>query len=169
MAKATFSLKRKTDGKGFEKILDRTEPGATKVGFVKGLGAHPNGNGATIAEIAAYNEFGTRWPDGSVHIPERPFLRTTIAEQARTVYPAMMKELLGEIVTGKIKATRAVGLLGEKAVADVKNKITAITDPENADATVDSKGSSNPLIDTGLLRKSVTWENLRYWQEHRKV
>ena len=162
MAKATFNLKRKTDGKGFEKLLDRSGPGATKVGFIKGLGKHP-GSKANIAEIAAWNEFGTTNADGSVRIPERPFLRTTIAEQSKTTYPTMLKSLLGEILTGKLRTSRAIGLLGAKAVADVRAKIVAISDPENADLTVRKKKSSNPLIDTGLMRQSVSWESIKFW------
>jgi len=54
-----------------------------------------------------------------------------------------------------------VGLLGEKAVADVKNKIDAISEPPNAQSTIDKKrGSTNPLVDSGLLRQSVSWERV---------
>lgn len=155
MAKAGLSLKRKTEGKGFEAVVDRSKPGGMKVGFVKGLGTHPNSNGATVAEIAAYNEFGTDT------IPERPFLRTSIRENMKPVYAPMIKALLEKILNGQVTVTQAIGLLGEKASADVKLKIIAISDPPNADETIDKKGSTNPLIDTGLMNQSVTWEKVK--------
>lgn len=158
MAKGELKLENKTDGEGFEGMLEQSEPGGLKVGFVKGLGKHPGSN-TNIAEIAAYNEFGTENEDGSERIPERPFLRTTIVEQNET-YKTIVKELLVKILTHKMETKQAIGLLGIKAVSDVKAKITAISEPPNADSTKAGKKSSNPLIDTGLMRQSVTWEEV---------
>jgi len=156
-----MSLKKKKGGIGFEELVYRTKPGGMKVGFVRGLGEHPNtDSGATVAEIAAYNEFGTQSPKGNAHIPERPFLRTTIREQTKPVYIPLVKDLLAKMLLGQMKVAKAIGILGLKAVADVQAKIDAITSPENADYTKDKKGSSNPLIDTGHMRKSVTWERV---------
>lgn len=155
--RAKLSLKSRTDGKAFDAVVSRSKPGGVKVGFVKGLGKHP-GSDATISEIAAYNEFGTSTSGGQEHIPERPFLRTTISEQSKTVYVPLTAKLLGLVLDGTLTVNQAIGILGEKAVADVKMKIDAISDPPNADSTVDRKGSTNPLIDTGLMRQSVSWE-----------
>ena len=35
--------------------------------------------------------------------------------------------------------------------------ITEIKNPPNAAGTISAKGSANPLMDTGLMRQSVTW------------
>lgn len=159
-ATATTTLKSKTKGKGVDGLLDNTTPEGVKVGFLKGLGKHPGGSKnspfkniaptATIIEIAAYNEFGTDT------IPERPFLRTTIKEN-RAKYIELVKDLMVKIVNGKLAADKAVAILAEKAVADVQTKIDTIKSPPNTELTKEWKGSSNPLIDTGLMRKSVNW------------
>jgi hypothetical protein len=155
-----MSLKKRTKGKGVKALIDKTKPGGIKIGFVKGLGKHP-GSDATIAEIAAYNEFGTRDSNNDELIPERPFLRTTIKEELHPVYLPLMEELLQLVLNGKISEAQAVGLLGEKAVADVKNKIDAISEPPNAQSTIDKKrGSTNPLVDSGLMKQSVSWERV---------
>jgi len=160
-SKATAELKSKNDGKGIKELEDHTEAGGTKVGFLKGLGKHPGGSKnspfkhipptATVSEIAAYQEFGTDT------IPERPFLRTTIKEQ-RYEYIKIMKELLSKMVSGGLTGDQAVAVLAEKAVADVQTKIDTLAEPPNTELTKEWKGSSNPLIDTGHMRKSVNWE-----------
>jgi len=45
-----------------------------------------------------------------------------------------------------------LGKVGLLAQSQVRAKITAIKSPPNAQSTIDKKGSSNPLIDTGQMR-----------------
>ncbi|BCQ68236.1 hypothetical protein PEQA60_22260 [Pseudomonas sp. Eqa60] len=47
----------------------------------------------------------------------------------------------------------AVGVVAEAAV---KVYMTELRTPPNAASTIRQKGSSNPLIDTGAMRQSVT-------------
>jgi len=157
MAKAELSIKSKDDGSKFRELFKRAKSKGIKVGFNKGLGQHP-GSRATISEVAAYNEFGTQDSDGGELIPERPFLRTTIGEQSKPVYVPLTEKLLGLILDGTLTADQAIGMLGEKAALDVKNKIDAISEPENAQSTKDRKGSSSPLVSSGLMKQSVSWE-----------
>lgn len=157
---STTTLKSKTTGKGVEGLLGNTAPAGVKVGFTKGLGKHPGGSKnspfkniaptATIIEVAFWNEFGTD------NIPERPFLRTTINEN-RANYISLVKNLMNRIVKGDMKADKAVAVLAEKAVMDVQTKIVTLQTPPNTELTKEWKGSSNPLIDTGTMRKSVSW------------
>ena len=49
-------------------------------------------------------------------------------------------------------------MIGAKAAAIMKRTIRDFDDPPNAPATIKKKKSSNPLVDTGLLMQSVTWE-----------
>ena len=48
-----------------------------------------------------------------------------------------------------------VGLL---TAARIQQEITDLRQPPNSPATIAAKGSSNPLIDTGKLRQSVSYE-----------
>ena len=48
--------------------------------------------------------------------------------------------------------------LGEIARGDIVKSITKLNTPPNAQRTIEQKGSSNPLIDTGFLRANVTFK-----------
>ena len=153
MAKAEVKIKDKTKGAGIAGVLKRTQDAALKVGLLKGLGIHPNSEGMTIPEVGAVNEFG------GGNVPERSFIRSTIRENVKK-YSEVRKELLAKIITGNMTLDKAVNILGTMVKSDIQKMITDLKDPPNAPRTVEEKGSSNPLIDTGLLRKSIQWEKL---------
>lgn len=107
-------------------------------------------DGTPVIDVAVYNEFGTS------NIPERPFLRTGSRE---------FVEESGELFKKAVKRVNAGGdfkqeteKIGLKAMVAVQTKITNISSPGNAESTIKRKKSSNPLVDTGLLRQSVTYE-----------
>lgn len=144
---------KKQDG-GVDGVRKRTKGGALKVGLVSGLGEHPNSDeGMTIPDVGAVNEFG-------IGVPERSFIRSTIAENLGK-YNRMRRELLAGIINGKISSANAVAVLGEELKKDIQSKILTLSDPLNSDETIDRKGSSSPLIDTGTMRQSITWEALK--------
>jgi hypothetical protein len=155
---ANIEIRRK-EARGVDDLIDKSKPGGIKVGFVKGLGKHPGSN-ATISEIAAYNEFGTQGSDGQERIPERPFLRTTLKENLAPVYMPLLKHLMSLMINGELTVEQAVGVLGEKAVTDVKTKIDTLSEPPNAESTIAKKKSSSPLVNTKLMAQSVTWEKV---------
>ncbi|MEM8168046.1 hypothetical protein Q4R38_18910, partial [Morganella morganii] len=53
---------------------------------------------------------------------------------------------------------RAFAIVGEKLSGEVKRKIQSGINPELDPKTVARKGSSKPLIDTGNLLQSITYE-----------
>jgi len=108
-------------------------------------------NGVSLAEIAAYHEFGT------ATIPERSFLRSTFYGHAAEGLAKMCAKLSKAIIEGKMDEPRALGLLGLWAVSEVRKTIRAGIEPELAPATIAAKGSSLPLVDTGQLINSITW------------
>ena len=111
--------------------------------------------GFPMAAIGAANEFGTRSADGSVHIPERSFLRSTIAEKSGSYFKFIAKGV-GQIADGSTTMKEVLSLVGTKAVGDVQKKIVDLRDPPNAPRTIaQKKGENNPLIDTGRLRQSI--------------
>lgn len=106
------------------------------------------GDEPTNVEVATFNEFGT------TTAPARPFLRTAVDENRRK-YATMFQRTLGLWVDGKTTLHDALAIVGTQAKADVQLKITKIRDPPNAPSTIERKGSSNPLIDTGQMRQAV--------------
>jgi hypothetical protein len=156
MAKKNQFKRTTPHGKGLKESIKGAKTAAIKVGILSGTGEHPNADkGQTIAEIAWWNEFGTV-RNGVQAIPARPFLRTAMAENRRE-YMRLAKDLLRKMLTGKISAKKAQGILGLTAQSDVRNKITSIRTPSNAPETIARKKSSNPLIDTGAMRQHINW------------
>jgi hypothetical protein len=109
----------------------------------------------TLMELAAIHEFGS--PAAS--IPERSFIRATFYVRRVEELRRKCAQIAKAVVTQGMDAQRALGLLGAWAVAEVKNTITEIDiPPPLADSTVQAKGSSKPLVDTGQLKNSIQYE-----------
>jgi len=120
-------------------------PDTVKVGFPKGSNDYPDGT--SVIMVGAVNEFGSP----SRNVPERSFLRSTMKSKRRA-YKSLFKKLAQAIVNGKLTTKQAIGKLGLQVQADVVAKITDINTP-----TLKHR-EGNPLVDTGHLRQSITFE-----------
>lgn len=97
--------------------------------------------------IGAINQFGTE------HIPARPWLDKGVQAGAEKITETAIRMLKrGD------DPRRVMEALGNVAVGEVQQYITYLDSPPNAPSTVKRKGSSNPLINTGALRQSITYE-----------
>lgn len=112
------------------------------------------GDGTTVLLVAAAHEFGLG------RVPERSFLRVPF-QIKRDEIDAAMAEQFARVAAGQINVMTALGLVG----ATARNiSVEAFeTDgfgqwPNIEQETKDAKGSSKPLIDTGTLRNSITWD-----------
>ena len=104
-----------------------------------------------VLEYANYNEFGT------VHIPERSFIRST----AREIKPKLVE--LGQraikgIVNGQPSLEPALNIIGQTTQRSIQAKIASNVPPALNPKTIARKGSSVTLIDSGRMRQSVTYE-----------
>lgn len=138
--------------------LDDSDGLAVLVGFLA------TEAGDDLITYAAANEFGTDV------IPERSFLRSTV-DLHRADYEKELADAVGLMIDSVSKggvfsgggraaiaqAKKALQRLGLRAVGDVQAQIVEIRDPPNAPSTIARKGSSNPLIDTGRMRQSVSF------------
>lgn len=141
-----------TNGKGLEDYiskLKKMQKDAVTVGIHKSAGNHDNSD-LTVAEVAAYNEFGTE------RSPERSFMRSTMREN-RFKYRLNVIRIIKAIGDGK-DPRKMMGLFGQQVQQDIQRKIVELKTPPNAQSTIDRKKSSNPLIDTGQMVSSVRWE-----------
>lgn len=120
-----------------------------KVGLPKGSLPYPDGT--SVINVGLWNEFGTK------DIPERSWLRTGIKKNLKK-YKRINREGLKKVLRGTSTVEKSLNILGAIAAGDVKENITSIKKPANAKSTVRAKKSSNPLIDTGHLRASITFE-----------
>lgn len=120
-------------------------PDLVKVGLPKGANDYPDGTSVTM--VGAIHEFGSP----ARNIPQRSFLRATV-EAGRRKYRQLFKKLSEKIVDGKITKKEALGIIGLQVQGDVQERITDGIDPEL------KSREGTPLIDTGHLRQSITFE-----------
>ena len=97
-----------------------------------------------LASLAAVLEFGNE------HIPSRPFLRQTLAENQEKYTALFINLLKNGKPLEQIYEHIAVIAQGDVQLNIVKGRWTP-----NAKSTIRRKKSSKPLIDTGKLRQSV--------------
>lgn len=124
---------------------------AVKYGFI-GDKVAPYPDGQNVIDVAIWNEYGTD------RIPARPFFRTSW-ERNKKAYKKDLVDFYRNILNGKVQDAEVFfDILGAKASNRLKMDIVAFSDPPNAPSTIARKKSSNPLIDTGRLKASVSWE-----------
>lgn len=130
-----------------------------KVGVLAETGDSEHGEGEsgdiTILELAAIHEFGSP----AAGVPERSFIRRTF-QNSEDWLPQFQSKLAKAVIQGKISHERALEILGKKCVDEVKNTITEGegVPPPLEQSTIDAKGSSRPLVDTGQLVNSISYE-----------
>ena len=152
------------DGKKFFEEIQKLVGLEVQAGFTVGksgydqshnpAGAEDYPEGPTVAEIAAWNEFGTKNADGSQRIPPRPFMRQSV-DKYESQIKAMCGEQLKAVSEGTATADEAMRAIGALQVGLIQHEIRAGGFTPNADSTIRQKGSSQPLIDEGRMRQSV--------------
>lgn len=141
---------------GLKKLVERMrkaddESAYVKVGIIDSTSNRAAGGTLTNAQIGAIHEFGS-----PAHgIPERSFLRATF-DANKSKYRGQLRKLCELILDGKTDTQKGLALLGLGAAADVQNRIRAGISPANAESTIEQKGSTKPLVDTGQLLGSIS-------------
>ena len=142
-----------TGGDRLERLLwdaERSGVASVDIGFFSTARYQ---DGTPVAAVAAAHEFGVRLDESGPEIPERPFFRQAI----RRIESGLSETLAGQVENGRLDPA-AAGRVGAWASAIVQDSIVRLRTPPNSPATIARKRSSNPLIDTGHMRQSVTWK-----------
>lgn len=108
--------------------------------------------GTALLLVAAVNNFGTL----NGHVPRRAYMEQG-ADKTREKAAPILQWLILKINALEMTKPEALKILGPVAVGLHQAAIVELQDPPNAESTIARKQSSNPLIDTGLLRQSVTF------------
>lgn len=144
MARSSKTIDRDLGWKKLRAELERAKVSEVVVGILEG----EVNDGQSIAEYAAYNEFGTE------NIPERSFMRSTFDERL-TGLKIIMGQQFAKVKRGEKTVHQALSYIGLKHQDQIKDKIGSNMPPPNAPATIEAKGSSKTLIDTGAMKNSV--------------
>lgn len=109
--------------------------------------------GLTVAEIGAIHEFGTQT------IPRRSWLRGYIDANEQEIRGDLRKAYESAIKSKGQKGSlaRRLKLVALKHEFAIKERMMHLS-PSLKSETVDRKGSSATLVDTGQLRSSITSE-----------
>ena len=92
-----------------------------------------------------------------IKIPERSFLRTGHDTNADKVMK-QTERVLSQVVAGNMSVDDMLDLCGQQFATAIKTYMRDLSTPANHPFTIEQKGSSNPLIDTGNLLECITWE-----------
>lgn len=104
-------------------------------------------DGTPVAMVAFWNEYGTKTS------PVRAFFRTTVSDQKKN-WVLSVQNLMKTHDDPK----KVMGLIGEHMRGQIVQSINTWTDPPNAPYTVAMKGFNKPLVDTGQLMRSISFE-----------
>lgn len=119
------------------------------VGIHEADGAQEH-DGLSVVALASIHEFG-------IGVPERSFIRAWFDENDVRAKEAL-RLLLVSVVEGKRQPAQALELFALWAVGEIQARMARGIPPALAARTIADKGSSVPLIDTGQLRSSISYE-----------
>lgn len=139
-------------GDGLRRTLERIEKSLATaseldVGFLSGP-SYPDGT--PVAQVAADNEFG----NPARGVPPRPFFRNMVDSRKNEIAP----ELAIELKKTDLDMAPALDATGMTMEGWLRQSIMATNAPPNSPATIARKGSSKPLVDTGLMIGSISHE-----------
>ena len=135
---------------GMRRIMRELRNARTAVVEVGVQEGSKNLEGLTIAQYAAYNEYGTG------KIPERSFMRSTFDERLGQINYRMSQQY-NLMLMGGTTVFGALSRVGLEHQTDIQQKILDLKTPPNAQVTIDKKGSDNPLIDSSAMINSIRY------------
>lgn len=117
-----------------------------EVGFFQG---DTYDDGTPVAQVAAWNEYGSRFH------PQRPFMQETLENKTNLhAIIKVMKQAARASILNQGGARSLMQLLGKIVAEEIK--ITIANYPgHNSPSTIDRKGFDRPLFDTGKMLESV--------------
>lgn len=92
-----------------------------------------------------------------IRIPERSFLRAGHDAYIDDVMNKASK-LLGQVVSGKMSEDQLLKFVGLTLSSKIRTYARELSSPPNSSFTVEQKGSSNPLVDTGNMIGGISFE-----------
>ena len=146
----------KQKGKGWQdELLKRVKEATSQeaaVGFPRGkdgIGNPHYENGASILQVAIWNNYG-------LGVPRRPFMFVA-SKRIHEATRAAITRTIQAINKGQSDGVKNLERMAILAQGIIQTTITDGGWTPNAPSTVAMKDSATPLIDSGDMRKAVTW------------
>lgn len=140
--------------RNMEKEMRKAKSMSVDVGLISSkVSGKVYNTGATVLEVGYYHEYGAG------DLPKRSFLRTPFLIKQKEI-SAMINMQFNAVWSGKSDAESAMGRIGAYATNISQGAFTTKgygTWQDIEQSTKDAKGSSQVLIDTGMLRQSIAW------------
>lgn len=147
MAKTAVRDKLTPEGKKFFAALQSIGDLQVRIGFQAGEAEH---EGVDLCDIAMFNELGT------IHIPSRPFMRDTVDNHQDEILDYIVK-WSKKCLEGSMETHEMMMNIGMLVKGLMQKEIVRGDFVPNAETTIKRKGSDKPLIDSGLMRESVSY------------
>ncbi len=113
------------------------------------------GSGEPIARYGAFNEFGSIKVQNRP--PKRSFIRMPLSTRQSKIAEYVAPRAKAHMEDGDVKAIFAdIGIAGESVIQEAFDTRGFGAWKENAESTINQKGSDAPLIDDGTLRAAIT-------------
>lgn len=150
----------KLDINGITQLRKGTkEPYKVKVGVINGGDWKASDDSITVAGYGYINEMGSI----TANIPQRSFIRSPLSLHLKDNIKKYKQKYI-DLIFKKHKIKEAYDLLGVNCKGII---LQAFSDANggawapNSPITIERKGSSRPLIDTGRLRKSIDFKTVK--------
>lgn len=108
-----------------------------------------------MRKYLAVNGFLVKKSTKTLRIPKRSYLRSYFDEKE---WINIGKTIVDGVVLGNLTANQALNQWGMFMVGGIQRKITETKKPPLHPFTINQKGSTKPLIDTGELRNSINYK-----------
>lgn len=132
--------------------------GGFKLGYPKAKSSNASyPDGTSVIDVAFFNEFGHETRGGDYFVLPRPTLLPGAKQYVKNGKRNRVRIITG-LAQGKITSKKAKGLMGTDAQSMLQNEIVDLSNPPNAPSTIVKKGSSNPLVDSSLMKQTATYE-----------
>ena len=142
--------------KALQKAVDKN---VLSVGILQPEASIVYKSGATMGQIAEWNEFGVP-RDSGTRIPARPFMRQTFRKKKNIDIAIKGMSVKGsKAMSNPSRIPRILlSVAGKALAAEMKLTIKDWETPKNAESTIRKKGKDDPLVETGLMMNSVRYE-----------
>jgi len=147
----------KDTDRGFKALQKRLKDVQSGKGWELTVGVHDSAgmhkdSSMSVADIALIHEFGAP----AAGIPARSFIGAWFDQHGVELFKKTAPDLVAYIL-GKMPKLQVLARAGARAVAGIQARMARGVPPSLKQATIDRKGSSVPLIDTGQMRTAITW------------